>query len=217
MNLLDVATMKIRDLFEQDTDKHITFCFGRFNPPTLGHKKLFDTMKSQGGDMKIFTTQSQDSKKNPLDYATKVDFLRKIHSDYANNIIENTNLNTITKVCASLYDEGYRHITFVAGDDRLENMKKLIKDYNGKTEGKKGPLEDTYKFETMDFVSAGAREDGSDGVEGISGTLAREDAANNDIKKFTKHTGAGEHAEELFAAVRKGMGLSDEKPEDDQE
>lgn len=209
--------MKIRDLFEQDTDKHITFCFGRFNPPTLGHKKLFDKMKSQGGSMKIFTTLSQDSKKNPLDYSTKIDFIRKIHPDYANDIIENSNLNTIDKVCASLYDEGYKHITLVAGDDRLEGLKKLIKDYNGKTEGKKGPLQNPYKFETMEFVSAGAREDGSEGIEGISGTKAREDAANNDLKSFTKHTGAGQHAEELFAAVRKGMGLSDEEPKSDKE
>ena len=209
--------MKIRDLFEQDTDKHITFCFGRFNPPTLGHKKLFDKMKSQGGSMKIFTTLSQDSKKNPLDYSTKIDFIRKIHPDYANDIIENSNLNTIDKVCASLYDEGYTHITLVAGDDRLEGLKKLIKDYNGKTEGKKGPLQNPYKFETMEFVSAGAREDGSEGIEGISGTKAREDAANNDLKSFTKHTGAGQHAEELFAAVRKGMGLSDEEPKSDKE
>ena len=77
-------------------------------------------------------------------------------------------------------------------------------------------LEIKYKFETLEFISAGAREDGADGVEGISGTKAREDAANNDIKKFIQHTGAGEHADELFAAVRQGMGLSDEEPEDDQ-
>ena len=208
--------MRISELFEAENDKHITFCFGRFNPPTLGHKQLFNTMKNEGGDMKIFTTLSQDSKKNPLDYSTKIDFLRKIHPQYAENIVENSNLNTIDKVCASLYDEGYRHITFVAGSDRLDSLRNLIKQYNGKTEGKKGPLQNPYKFETMDFVSSGDREDGSEGVEGISGTQAREDAANNDLKAFTKHTGAGEHAEELFSAVRKGMGLSDEQPEDDQ-
>jgi len=207
--------MRINELFE-DTEKHITFCFGRFNPPTLGHKQVFDTMKKQGGDMKIFTTLSQDSKKNPLPYEVKVDFIKKIHPNYANAVVQNSNLNTIDKVCASLYDEGYRHITFVAGSDRLDNMRSLIKDYNGKTEGKKGPLENTYKFETMDFVSSGEREDGAEGVQGISGTLAREDAQNNNLKKFTQHTGAGEHAEDLFKAVRKGMGLSDEQPEDDQ-
>lgn len=209
--------MKIRELFEAETDKHVTFCFGRFNPPTLGHKKLFEKMKSQGGDIKIYTTLSRDSKKNPLDYETKIDFLRKIHPEYANNIVEESSLNTIDKVCASLYDQGYKHITFVAGDDRLEGMKNLIKDYNGKTEGKKGPLENPYNFETMEFISAGAREDGAEGVEGISASLAREDAQKNDLKAFTKHTGAGEHADELFAAVRQGMGLSDEQPEDDQE
>ena len=209
--------MRISELFE-DTEKHITFCFGRFNPPTLGHKQLFDTMKKQGGEMKIFTTLSQDGKKNPLSYDQKVDFIRKIHPNYANDVVQNSNLNTIDKVCASLYDEGYRHITFVAGSDRLDSMRSLIKEYNGKTEGKKGPLKTTYKFETMDFVSSGEREDGAEGVEGISGTKAREDAANNDLKNFTKHTGAGEHAEDLFNAVRKGMGLSDEqKPEDDKE
>ena len=207
--------MKIRELFEDDTDKHVTFCFGRFNPPTLGHKEVFKTMKSQGGDIKIFTTQSQDRKKNPLDYSTKIDFIRKIHPDYAENIVEDTKLNTITKVAEYLNEQNYTHATFVGGDDR-KNLYDSLVAYNGKTEGKKGPLETKYKFETLEFVSAGAREDGAEGVEGISGTQAREDAANNDLKNFTKHTGAGEHAEELFAAVRKGMGLSDEKPEDDQ-
>ena len=207
--------MKIRELFEADTDKHVTFCFGRFYPPTLGHKEVFKKMSAQGGDMKIFTTQSQDSKKNPLDYSTKIDFIRKIHSDYAENVIEDTNLNTITKVAEYLNDQNYTHATFVGGDDR-KNLYDSLVAYNGKTEGKKGPLEIKYKFETLEFVSAGAREDGADGVEGISGTKAREDAANNDIKKFIQHTGAGEHADELFAAVRQGMGLSDEEPEDDQ-
>ena len=90
-------------------------------------------------------------------------------------------------------------------------MRNLIKTYNGKEEGKKGPLEHKFNFETMDFISSGEREDGAEGVQGISGTQAREDAANNDLKGFTAHTGAGEHAEDLFKAVRKGMGLSDEQ------
>jgi len=208
--------MKIRELFEAETDKHVTFCFGRFNPPTLGHKEVFKKMKAQGGDMKIFTTMSKDPKKNPLDYSTKIDFIRKVHPEYADNVVEDSNLNTITKVAEYLNDQGYTHATFVGGDDRKDLYDQLVA-YNGKTEGKKGPLDNKYKFETLEFKSAGAREDGAEGVEGISGTLARGDAANNDLTAFTKHTGAGEHAEELFAAVRKGMGLSDEQPEDDQE
>ena len=37
--------MRIKELFESSGD-HVTFCFGRMNPPTLGHKQVFDTMAS---------------------------------------------------------------------------------------------------------------------------------------------------------------------------
>ena len=48
--------------------KHVAFAFGRFNPPTVGHKKLIDTVvdASDGGDFYIFTSQSQDPDKNPF-------------------------------------------------------------------------------------------------------------------------------------------------------
>ena len=204
--------MRIRDLFEAAGDKHVSFCFGRFNPPTLGHKQVFDTLKSVGGDYKIYTSQTQNNKKDPLDYATKVNFIRKIHPSYADNVVEDTNLNTILKVAVSLEDQNYNHVTFVAGSDRIEAMGKLLKDYNGK-EGPHG----YYNFETINLKSSGQREDGAEGVEGISGTLARADAANGDINKFAQHTGAGEFADELYAAVRKGLGIKDDNTGEDNE
>ena len=200
--------MLLTELFESDI-KHVTFCFGRFNPPTLGHAEVFKTMKEQGGDMMIFTTLSQDSKKNPLDYATKIDFIRKIHPQYAKDVIEDSNLNTIAKVAKYLNEQGYNHATFVGGDDRKVLFDQLVA-YNGKTEGKKGPIADSYKFETLDFKSSGAREDGAEGIEGISGTLARQDAIDGDLEKFAEHTGAGKYAEKLYDAVRKGMGINED-------
>ena len=41
--------MLLRELFEAD-GKHVTFCFGRMNPPTIGHAEVFKTMAAQGGD-----------------------------------------------------------------------------------------------------------------------------------------------------------------------
>ena len=67
--------MRLLELFEADT-KHVTFCFGRLNPPTIGHKQLLDTVASEGGDYKIFVSPSQDPKKNPLDYSTKIKFIK---------------------------------------------------------------------------------------------------------------------------------------------
>ena len=77
--------MLLLELFEAGT-KHVTFCFGRMNPPTIGHKQVFDTMQSQGGEMKIFVSQSQDKKKNPLDYATKIKFIKEMFPEYAGDV-----------------------------------------------------------------------------------------------------------------------------------
>ena len=53
--------MKIKDLVEAETGgKHVTFCFGRMNPPTIGHEQVFKTMADVGGDYKIFVSQTQD-------------------------------------------------------------------------------------------------------------------------------------------------------------
>lgn len=199
--------MLLRELFE-DSVKHVTFCFGRMNPPTIGHEQVFKTMEQVGGDMKIFVSQSQDNKTNPLSYEDKIEFIRKIFPKYADNVVEDRNLNTIDKVAAYLNKQGYTHATFVGGDDRKNLYDQLVA-YNGKTEGKKGPLPNAYKFETLDFKSAGSREDDNPGLAGISATKAREAAVAGDLNKFAATTGAGEFAEEMYHKVRQGMGISE--------
>ena len=196
--------MLLNELFESDT-KHVTFCFGRMNPPTIGHKQVLDTMKSQGGDMMVVVSQSQDAKKNPLDYSTKIKFIKEMFPEYAANVVDNPGLNTVVKVASYLFEQGYNAATFVAGSDRLEDMKKLLEQYNG-IEGKAHGF---YKFEVLDFVSSGDREDGAEGVAGVSASGAREAAANNNFEKFKEATGAGELAEPLFKAVRKGMKITE--------
>lgn len=196
--------MKLNELFEV-ANKHVTFCFGRMNPPTIGHAKVFDTMAAQGGDYKIFVSQSQDKKDNPLDYSTKIKFIKAIHKKHADAVVEDTSLNTVVKVASYLYDQGYRDATFVAGSDRLEQFKKLLTQYNG-IEGK---AHGYYKFDVLDFVSSGDREDGAEGVAGVSASRARSAAANNDLESFTEATGAGELSKPMFDAVRKGMGINE--------
>ena len=196
--------MLLLELFEAGA-KHVTFCFGRMNPPTIGHKQVLDTMKSQGGDMRIFVSQTQDKKKNPLDYATKIKFIKEMFPEYAGDVVDNAGLNTIGKVASYLHEQGYNSATFVAGSDRLEDMKNLLTQYNG-VEGKAHGF---YDFEVLDFVSSGEREDGAEGVAGVSASGARLAAANNDFEGFQEATGAGELAKPLFAAVRKGMNISE--------
>ena len=167
-------------------------------------------MESVGGDMKIFVSQTQDKKENPLDYSTKIEFMKQLFPEYAENIVEDTNLNTIGKVASYLYDLGYRHATFVAGEDRIHSFEKMLKNYNG-VEGKAHGF---YKFETLDFKSAGDRDPDSPGVEGISASKARAEAAAGNLDAFMKATGAGQYAEALFDAVRAGLGIKKEKEDE---
>ena len=197
--------MRLRQLFEAE-NTHVTFCFGRMNPPTIGHKQLLDTLASVGGKFSIFVSQTQDKKKNPLDYQTKIKFMKAMFPEYSKNIVDNNNLNTIGKVASYLYDMGYRNATFVAGSDRLDDMKNLLTTYNG-VEGK---AHGYYKFDLLDFKSSGDREDGAEGVAGVSASNARSAAANGDFKAFQESTGAGQHAEALYKAVRDGMGIKDQ-------
>ena len=196
--------MRLHELFE-DSSKHVSFCFGRLNPPTIGHKQLLDTVASIGGDYKIFVSQSQDAKKNPLDYSTKINFIKAMFPEHANNVVQDPSLNTVVKVASYLYDQGYTDATFVAGSDRLEEMKKLLTAYNG-VEGK---AHGYYKFSVLDFQSSGDREDGAEGVAGVSASNARAAAAAGDFEEFKASTGAGELSKKLYTAVRKGMGISE--------
>jgi hypothetical protein len=57
-----------------EEEKVIYFTFGRMNPPTIGHGKLLDVLAAKAGrnPYKIFLSQSQDPKKNPLSYTDKI-------------------------------------------------------------------------------------------------------------------------------------------------
>lgn len=198
--------MLLTHLFESKESKHAAFCFGRMNPPTIGHGKLLATTHNaaKGGDYFIFLSHSQDPKDNPLDYKTKVNFVKRMFPKYADHVSYG-GLRTIMDIAGFLYDHGYTHVTFVAGSDRIEAFQKLLTSYNG-VEGKNV----YYKFAKIDFISSGDREDGAEGVEGVSASQARAAAMANNMDAFAQATGAGRLAPALFKAVRAGMGLTED-------
>jgi hypothetical protein len=194
--------MFLQQLFEAIDKQHAAFCFGRMNPPTIGHGQLINTVANAaaGGDYFVFVSQTQDSKKNPLDYQTKIKFVKAMFPKHAGHVIEDTQLKTIMQVAAWLYSKGYRKVTFVAGSDRLENFKELLEKYNG-VEGPAG----MYKFDSINFTSSGERDPDAEGVAGVSASAARAAAAAGDLSAFAQATGTGELAEPLYLAVRRGM------------
>ena len=128
---------------KEDTSE-IVFAFGRFNPPTIGHEKLFDAVKklARGSQYRIYPSQSQDPKKNPLDFKLKVKFLRKMFTTHARNIMADKGVRNAFDVVVKLYDQGYTKVTMVAGEDRVIEFEKLLNKYNG-SKGRHG----FYQFE----------------------------------------------------------------------
>jgi nicotinic acid mononucleotide adenylyltransferase len=186
--------------------KHVAFAFGRFNPPTIGHKKLIDTVvdAADGGDFYIFTSQSQDPDKNPLDYQTKVSFLKKLFPSIQDKIVYDMTIKNVLQAADKLKANGYTDATFVCGSDRIPEFTKLLNTWNG--------MDKTPRFGTLNIVSSGEREDGAEGVEGVSASMAREFVKNNDFESFKGTVPNNPQlAKELFDAVKQGMASSKKK------
>ena len=186
--------------------KHVAFAFGRFNPPTVGHKKLIDTVvdASDGGDFYIFTSQSQDPDKNPLDYQTKVNFLKKLFPDIQDKIVYDNTIKNVLQAADKLKASGYTDATFVCGSDRVPEFTKLLNAWNG--------MDKTPRFGVLNIISSGEREDGVEGVGGVSASMAREFVKNNDFDSFKGTVPNNPQlAKELFDAVKQGMASSKKK------
>ena len=186
--------------------KHVAFAFGRFNPPTVGHKKLIDTVvdASNGGDFYIFTSQSQDPDKNPLDYQTKVNFLKKLFPDIQDKIVYDVSIKNVLQAADKLKANGYTAATFVCGSDRVPEFTKLLNTWNG--------MDKTPRFGVLNIISSGEREDGVEGVGGVSASMAREFVKNNDFESFKGTVPNNPQlAKELFDAVKQGMASSKKK------
>ena len=191
-----------------ESSREATFTFGRYNPPTIGHEVLFNKVKdiARGGKYRIYASQSVDQKKNPLEYKSKIKLLRKMFPKHARNIIEDTKVRNVFDVLVQMYDEGFQRVTMVVGSDRVKEFEILINKYNG-VKGRHG----FYKL-SFNVVSAGERDPDSDGAEGMSASKMRMAAQQNDLKLFSSGLPSNfKRTEDLFNAVRKGMGLSESK------
>lgn len=193
-----------------EEDKAVYFTFGRMNPPTVGHGKLLDKLAQAAGKnpYRVYLSQTTDAKKNPLDYNSKVKHVRKMFPKHARQVMINKNVRTAIDVLVALYDEGFRKVVMVVGSDRINEFDTLLNKYNG-TKARHG----FYNFESIKVVSAGERDPDAEGVEGMSASKQRENAANNDFVSFSQGLPASmsnTEARRLFNDVRKGMGLKEQ-------
>jgi hypothetical protein len=193
-----------------------TFCFGRMNPPTVGHKKVIHQTVELGKEHAyIFASNKCDPSSDPLDYEIKTEFIKKIHPNYSNFIVTEYVRDPWQAACW-LYDRGYRHMTFIAGSDRLgsgnKSLETALNNWNSgpsrTTDYARGPSGREYVL--LKFVSSGNRSDNTN----ISSTQAREYAKLGDKINFQLITGVSEDitvcGKTLFQATREGLNCTTE-------
>lgn len=196
--------------FLVEEEREVYFTFGRMNPPTIGHGKLLDTLAAKAGrnPYKVFLSQTQDSSKNPLSYSDKIKHTRKMFPKHARSIMINKDVKTAIDAIVSLYDQGFRKVTMVVGQDRVVAFDTLLNKYNG-VQARHG----FYNFASINVVSAGERDPDADGIEGASASKQRAYAKDNDFISFSQGLPSNvstADTRKLFNDVRKGMGLSEE-------
>ena len=185
----------------------LTVAFGRFNPPHLGHLQLMNTaansVESDKDNYMIVPSRSNDPKKNPLDANTKVDIMKSMFPQHADNILNDTNNRTIFDVLNAANNDGYANVKIVGGADRIKEFTKLANNYNGKL----------YDFDKVDVISSGDRDPDAEGVEGLSASRMRLAASENDFKAFSKGLPKDldkDNKKQIFTAVRSSMGINEE-------
>ena len=180
----DIPNSENTEEFKESTEKGKTcvFTFGRYQPPTKGHLKVWKKVGDTEGDAHyIYTSHTKDKKKNPLDYNTKVGLIKSaLKENNINAEVVESEAKTIIDVVVDIANKGFTDIIFVGGSDRLNDIVTLIQKYND-VPNKEG---DSYHFDTIEGVSAGERDPDSDSLEGISGTKIRQFALDNDFESF---------------------------------
>ena len=199
-----------RDISEARGDTAV-FTFGRFNPPTTGHEKVMEALaaeqkKNAGSMMYVYASQSQNAKKDPLPYAKKIAYMKKMFPKYKNNIVVSRARN-ILEIAVELHNKGHRAIVMVVGSDRVAEFDDRLNRYNG-VDAKHG----YYGFDDIKIVSAGERDPDAEGVTGMSASKMRAAASDGDFDSFSQGLPTGfRDGQKLYLDVRKNMGIREER------
>ena len=200
--------MYLRELFLREDDRSTAvFAFGRFNPPTIGHEKLIQKVQSTAskvnGKAFIFLSHTGGTQKDPIDFTTKLSYLRQHFQSDPKLSFGDVRANTIIKVMKVLEQEGRTKIIMIAGDDRVMEFTKLLNQYNGKPT-KAGNVE--YTFDSIQVISAGQRDPDASDITGVSASKARELAMKGQEHEFSKIVMGGDNGKVLYDRIQDRFG-----------
>lgn len=160
----------------KESDHKVVFCFGRMNPPTIGHAQVWDTMEDLAQEHDCFAfivpSHTHDDEKNLIPYGEKFSLIKKYVETmcYAQTFVRDLG-HSPWDVVGALVDAGAKEIYFVCGSDKFEDFKSLENIDSAK----------------VTVVQAGEdrNEEGSL-IERASSTLMRDYARKNEFANYRK-------------------------------
>jgi hypothetical protein len=161
---------------KQDQPNVLTVVFGRFNPPTIAHKRLIDQAFeiAAGSEFRIYPSRTVDSTKNPLNPDQKVKYMRKLFPNYKDNIINDDDAKTIFDVLVMAQDDGFDSVNIIVGSDRVSEFDRLAAEQNG----------NLYNFEEINVIPSRDKDPDSLTAEGESASRMRRAAVEDDFPTF---------------------------------
>ena len=162
---------------EPEEEKIITIVLGRFNPPTIGHKRVLDKAKqvARGGEIRIYPSRVQNKTTDPLNPPLKIKYMRKMFPEFKKKIVNDRSLRTITDVLKNIDEDGFNKVNIIVGADRVSEFERLAKQNNGKE----------YKFDEIKIIAAGTRDpDSTDDLTSASSAKLRKAAVEDDFATF---------------------------------
>jgi nicotinamide mononucleotide adenylyltransferase len=188
---------------EVETERSITIVLGRFNPPTIGHKRVLDKAKhvASGGELRVYPSRQQNNTTDPLNPPQKIKYMRKMFPEFKKKIVNNQSLTTIFEVLRNIYEDGFKKVNIIVGADRVSEFERLANKHN-KEKG-------IYQFQEIKVISAGNRDpDSTDDVTNMSSAKLRKAAVADDFTDFRAgipRTMPQKEVENLFHAVQRGL------------
>ena len=186
-----------------EEEKTIYITMDNFNPPAISHGNMFDSISesSNKSNYRIFVTPTNESKNNPLPYKEKVKQLRKIFPKHARSVVMDSTIKSPLDAAVKLFNEGYKNIVVLGEENEVRKTTILFEKYNGKN-SRKG----FYNFQSIKSINLESK--GADSNRQIKAAL------NEDFTTFAQglpKNVSNKDAKALFNAVRKGMGLKEQK------
>ncbi len=180
----------------------IVFTFGRFNPMHQEHYELSKYIgdfakKNKYDDAVLYTSLSQNAKKNPLSPQDKIMFLKKMVPKDV-KVSEDTTLKNSYQILEDLIkNKKYTRIAFIVGEDRVGDFQAMKK------------YAVTWGEEAGTVVDFQVLQRKGNRSSNMSGTVMRNYAKDNNFEDFKSALPRSlkSFAEEIFKKVQTGLDL----------